>query len=1182
MATKEDPNILKLKQMEKDLEDIKETIVLLAAECDFDISQKSHAKGTTTEIQQFEGVVAALQAMCLEDFIPAHLQLGYLYERGLVSDVSKVSGNYLSVIGAFYHYSEAIRLSEESGKAFENINLSQIISEFQKKETADYKDINKIWRLKPGAPSDYLFNQAVDCEIKSNDTDNVMKKRYLLGWAQYLYERAGGVYGNGSEESTSVLCQSRALYNMGIMYKLGKGIISPELNTMFEKMPMIVVALDCFEYSMHGNYGPAYYEFYKLTRKGIVKEYIDREQMLVVYEKAAGYLERAIEQNHGPAFKRKAEMLLYGQHEDLADRKPKLQNAFDLFKSAINWYSNNGLSDKSALTNFEQNSTKSFLEDPNIIKNPWYHIIAYKLANFIRQRLFGPVLEVCVFVSLKGFAIEKKLPFAATKAKTQEKIKTFVQLILTNSGIQIIEAVSDNPVKNQNPNIDISDHAKRTVSQNVKVFLYEEGKEWEKVDLSLWITQFNKFVKENIVVPSFVAFKKFDLNAEFKGKLDELPIPFNTNKSDPDRKFDIALNMCSKQIDLYTKIAKKVFPLISPNLRSLKEQIQYFDIGSRLLEAGEPFFNDVTIDMARLLLLKCHFVEEGTQDQSNQSLYQEKIIKHCDSVIAIVQYAMSKKLSLREAREEIDEIMQHFLLNQKAQKIDIAYLGYNRAVSIIAMQNLRTSTFASNIFSLVAEKRERRIHAVDYLKFDNTWLSPDSAAVKWISPDNGIADCSLKALFERGKNVIQKMMIQAGEIGLKEARLNLKSITYEDPYTYLFAQDIDDYFTDFNATVTEELRKMEKGLIDALAEEGDPVTFIFREKLEQAYQKITGEIINVLPKDAKIDSESIKNAFKKIYGLFSDGNEENTWRMVYFKKFFIFYLNVCLKSGTPENMIVSLEQLILGLSERCQDGKYSYFNDWFIEYSKANSEEIKKLSTFGPVATKNLELRIRISRLLLELKKDYINRHLSRSKTEDHVELILSTKVLIYQMLMQFLSIPGYYTQLKYGGAFMGDLANPLETLKMESMVERFFKGGKVKYVGPDHENILRGMTLSRIVDLIRKSIFKNEGPEVDQFSAISEDKDDSEELRPYEKIYTKIPYKLIAEYIDSDIEMSIDYKNLVDSNFSRPTKYFKAEAQHFGVNLADCAIVKMLHEFGYVECGKDFFNNVDSKWKAP
>ena len=302
------------------------------------------------------------------------------------------------------------------------------------------------------------------------------------------------------------------------------------------------------------------------------------------------------------------------------------------------------------------------------------------------------------------------------------------------------------------------------------------------------------------------------------------------------------------------------------------------------------------------------------------------------------------------------------------------------------------------------------------------------------------------------------------------------------------------------------------------------------------------------------------------------------------------YLRTLLNTKNINNIIFGINQLFWGLTGRCIDGKYSFFNEWFVDYVKENNEDVKKLkSTYGTDSVKNIELRIRISQLILELKKIFITRHLTRAKSDIKGETLLECKVLLYQLLMRPLGIPGFFSELKYPGYCLSKIDNCVNVFKIEQLMNEYLNGGKIKYNDPPHINEILPMTLKRLVKLIKQTIYKNEGPpeEQDAYSALNEDDDtvyekEENKFYHYDKVYTKIPYKLITDYINSDIEVLLDYKEYLDNNYSISTKYFKSEGQHFGNISSDKLIIKMLHDFGYVDVGSEFFDSVDTTWNAP
>eukprot|EP00831_Metopus_contortus_P047686 TRINITY_DN38571_c0_g1_i2.p2 TRINITY_DN38571_c0_g1~~TRINITY_DN38571_c0_g1_i2.p2 ORF type:complete len:126 (+),score=42.10 TRINITY_DN38571_c0_g1_i2:114-491(+) len=66
------------------------------------------------------------------------------------------------------------------------------------------------------------------------------------------------------------------------------------------------------------------------------------------------------------------------------------------------------------------------------------------------------------------------------------------------------------------------------------------------------------------------------------------------------------------------------------------------------------------------------------------------------------------------------------------------------------------------------------------------------------------------------------------------------------------------------------------------------------------------------------------------------------------------------------------------------------------------------------------------------------------------------------------------------------------------------------------------------------------------------------ETINNYEPIYTQIRSKLIEDYVNSDLDMALDYKKYVDNNFASPTKYFLAPVSYTHLTLPTILLVQI------------------------
>ncbi|CAE7569208.1 unnamed protein product [Symbiodinium microadriaticum] len=209
--------------------------------------------------------------------------------------------------------------------------------------------------------------------------------------------------------------------------------------------------------------------------------------------------------------------------------------------------------------------------------------------------------------------------------------------------------------------------------------------------------------------------------------------------------------------------------------------------------------------------------------------------------------------------------------------------------------------------------------------------------------------------------------------------------------------------------------------------------------------------------------------------------------------------------------------------------------------------------------------------------------HQSRLKT--HHEGRTVGDVVLHDMLMLPLSLPGIYSEVRYP-QFATEGHVDKAALDSGTVCERFVKGGTIAY-SYGHTVTVPPLTLRAVIDAFKSCIVK-------ELTGITPPPPESRpDLEQLPRMDFTINEDIIMDFVKSDLAIGPFYEAAKQTGFTVDNAYFKPMnignenadqlTKPFAVQvLRDRAFVRILHVCKYVRVPEDFESKVSTNWELP
>ena len=311
----------------------------------------------------------------------------------------------------------------------------------------------------------------------------------------------------------------------------------------------------------------------------------------------------------------------------------------------------------------------------------------------------------------------------------------------------------------------------------------------------------------------------------------------------------------------------------------------------------------------------------------------------------------------------------------------------------------------------------------------------------------------------------------------------------------------------------------------------------------------------------------------------------------------LFMLRKCAdwSIGDAAQIRTVTDALVAGTQGRCADGQASFFNSWLAEHilnggcagGEGEEQELRSL-------------QLGVSLLMVDLKRTYIMKHCSRFAhgrdigAYDASEDRTAMDVLLHSMLRLPLSLPGDTSQVRYPRFAFRSLDNSADALRIDALMTRFLKGGKVFHT--DSHGQARGervvadratrvitefppLSLKRLGRELRESMVTVRKLAPGGNSALPG-------LLPEPRMTYCIDEAVVTKFAAQDSVLSTPWAKFQGSHFTQSNAFFDAEKALLPGGAAmrnvlkDAALLRILEVCGYAIVPEGFWWDLKRDWQ--
>lgn len=278
----------------------------------------------------------------------------------------------------------------------------------------------------------------------------------------------------------------------------------------------------------------------------------------------------------------------------------------------------------------------------------------------------------------------------------------------------------------------------------------------------------------------------------------------------------------------------------------------------------------------------------------------------------------------------------------------------------------------------------------------------------------------------------------------------------------------------------------------------------------------------------------------------------------------------------PSSLGILSFRLSEGLNGRCPDGISSFCDQFMLDlHFQRHSEILKELPTEVG------RLIIAVTTFIYHYKMLFMKKHMSRHR--EHYEGRTAADVVLRDMLMLPLSLPGIYSEVKYP-SFAREGHVDANALDSDAVCERFVKGGDIEFTYGETVTI-PPLTLRALIDSFKTCIVK----ETTGISAPSPEPNNDLLLAP--RLNFTIDEDILLNFVKSDLAIGPFYEAAKETGFSVENAYFNPmhignevtedSTKPFAVQvLKDRAFLRILNVCKYVKVPDDFEAKASSSWE--
>lgn len=1120
-------------------------------------------------LKEYENAAQLYKQSGINGCAEAFIHLGYLYEgRHLILAKTIEERRLIDGLAAYY-----IEKGGNDNKDHTTYFQSSIADDdYSSEEDEPYYEINTL----TGIENDVTLSIGQKLLAMGRWYENQGHSEETLAQKRLRYAYAGRYF----EEAALHQHVPEAYTALGHMYYFGRGIDISDPETAY------AARLQAKDYYKEGAKEQTYKDSDPVSQfmMGFLLEQKGTQE---ASEKSTFYYQMAASDNHPLAAFRLGIRYEQGQEQAL--------NVFDYYKQAelyltqaeeiqrrdhqsIPKYLRQLVNMPDSLDN-KITLIKALQENPEALEVPVYSLIDHAFSDCLKKYIADTLMPYWVHLSLTKYATDHHLTYNSDPEQTRDNIKdismSFNGVGLTQT-VPDLTAVEQKMLNFQNAKIYNAAAAQHMRLLSVKQRLASnEDEKWaggvESEEIShgeKWFQSFLPLAKAlNNLTHSFDGHKFLEtLQSSIEGLSVENHCVNSQTSLWPEGFFE-KLNHQLDIIILETQILFKALPLYNralshqlllyKNLQEIKSYIGATVISEDLLD---------TLWLARSLMKETSKGDEET----------DKLIKHFQSARALKAYAAEQNVSLEAAKED---------LNQKAKEClsilspDLHYfsvIGYDVIQNLLKARQEQGNQIDQPYLEASRLYREELILKLANDHFDQEWIVKDYFDISYLTGEAREEAGTLTHLFQKVKEIVdEKERAQP----VDQPRLNLKALTYEDPFIGIYGNVVVDFFKNMRQEayiqfVTGELGLSKEKIYESfLDQEIINIQNIIRPLFTRQDMGLLNGIIDIL--------QSVKNIFQRI------DRKQNL--------LFIFKKNIDWDILDQNQIYVVLQDIIHGSSTRCADGQASYAQKTILEYIMNHPEDyaIKSL---------NEKIGLSLSFLMQDYKSTFIQGHgspfkLGNMRATNPIENRTSIHTLLTEMLRLPFNIIGSYGKVLYPNFALNGLEESQTTLQITSLTKRFLEGGEITYKDyriteeagmskyhdmdedgtPESYNavtVFKGLTFPALGTLLREAFIEiKSSPPVPQKG-----------LLPSPRVFFSFSKETIEDFLQHDPILSSFYSTFINSNYTLGNIFFDSKAvfeqgkeyQHF---LKDAALLRFLEVGGYATVPEGFYETIGHDW---
>ena len=516
--------------------------------------------------------------------------------------------------------------------------------------------------------------------------------------------------------------------------------------------------------------------------------------------------------------------------------------------------------------------------------------------------------------------------------------------------------------------------------------------------------------------------------------------------------------------------------------------------------------------------------------------------KHCASAMAVIGYATKNGISTEAAMVDLERLGLP-LLRHTPCSMTVTSVGYH-----VIMEAIRVHDFLHTLDTSNMLLQERMQYLADNPSLSRGWRGTGHERKR--------STKTLPEIFKNFKKFVDAQVTARRKLTFPCVMLDLHALTYQDPWAHLGHIDVDMVLADLPQPAAELAAELQMPEIDILEQ-------ILTERIRDRFNMF--------------ENPAALNDLFLTLGKYQDA----TSRVLLKKKMLFVLLNAPDVDWQPgsESLQLLFQRLMAGLQEqrRCPDGVSSFCNNFMQEY---HFEKCRGALHMLPLDVG--KLIISVTTFVFHLKKLFVKLHQSRHKA--HYEGRTVGEVVLHDMLLLPLSLPGIYSEVRYP-SFATQGYEDVSDMDSDAVCKRFIEGGSIKF---SYEEVtIPPLTLRTVINALKSCIVK------ELTGASPPAADTNPDLQPYPQLDFTIDEDIIMDFVKSDLAMGPFYEMAKQSGFATQNIYFKPMntgseradqvTKPFAVQvLRDRAFLRILEVCKYAHVADDFDAVVSSNWELP